>query len=160
MCVAQADIADDSGGYNAARERASLADLTPAKHRAAHLPNGVATGEAAPHDNHGHAGRGGEQDHARDVAVELIRRQAMREDVADEDPAQQADGLQRAGQQLTQRYANNDAQEHSNGEVALAEAHRRWRRTLLGQCGRRHFSACSDVLDFALNRHLVQRVQG
>jgi hypothetical protein len=49
----------------------------------------VATGEPAPHEHHGGAGRGGQQDQAGDVAVELVGRQQRRKQVADEQPAQE-----------------------------------------------------------------------
>ena len=43
----------------------------------------------SPDEHHRGAGRGGEQDEPGDVAVDLGGRQARREDVADEDPAEQ-----------------------------------------------------------------------
>ena len=48
-----------------------------------HLRQGeqrVAVGQPAPDEDHRRAGRGGEQDEAGDVAVELVGRQVGRED--------------------------------------------------------------------------------
>jgi len=50
---------------------------------------GVAAAELAPHEHHRRAGRRGEQDEPGDVTVDLVGGQPRREDVADEDPAEQ-----------------------------------------------------------------------
>jgi hypothetical protein len=55
-----------------------------------HREQRVAVGQPAPDEDHRGAGRGGQQDQAGDVAVELVGRQpSARIDMADEHPAQQ-----------------------------------------------------------------------
>ncbi len=45
---------------------------------------GIAAGEPAPHEDHGGAGCGGEENKARDIAIELLRRKPRGKPLADE----------------------------------------------------------------------------
>jgi hypothetical protein len=49
----------------------------------------LAVHEVRPDEDHGCAGRGGQQDQARDIAVDLVGRQVRSEEMGDEQPAEQ-----------------------------------------------------------------------
>jgi hypothetical protein len=106
--------------------------------------------QVAPHEHHRRARRGGQQDQAGDVGVELRRRQLAGEQVADEDPAQQrhrkglyrpvdeqrdADALplpahiaQRAEVDLQQHRDDHQPDQHGDRQVHLRQLHAAQRR--------------------------------